>query len=82
MSGRCRRTGAVAFAAVPATAVELEAKVRRLRQALEPQITMVSEIPPFDLALAYDLYGLLLKPVEAGVEAGEKPDRRDQRRAG
>jgi CHAT domain-containing protein len=59
------KDGAVAFAAVPATAVDLEAKVRRLRQALEPQITMVSEIPPFDVALGYELYGMLLKPVEA-----------------
>ena len=59
------KDGAVALAAVPATAIDLEAKVRRLRQALEPQITMVSEIPPFDVALAYELYGMLLKPVEA-----------------
>jgi CHAT domain-containing protein len=58
------KEGAVAFAAVPATAIDLEAKVQRLRRALEPQITMVSEIPPFDLPLAYDLYGMLLKPVE------------------
>ena len=60
------KDGPVAFAAVPTTAVELEAKVRRLRQALEPQVARVEEIPPFDLALAYGLYGLLLKPVEAG----------------
>ncbi len=59
------KEGAVAFAAVPATAVDLEAKVHKLRRALEPQITMVSEIPPFDMALAYELYGMLLKPVEA-----------------
>ena len=59
------KDGAVAMAAVPATAIDLEAKVRRLRQALEPQITTVSEIPPFDLGLAYELYGMLLKPVEA-----------------
>ena len=59
------KEGAVAFAALPATAVDLEAKVHRLRRALEPQITMVSEIPPFDMALAYELYGMLLKPVEA-----------------
>jgi len=26
---------------------------------------MVSEIPPFDVALGYELYTLLLKPVEA-----------------
>jgi len=65
------KDGAVAFAAVPATAVELAAKVRRLRQALAPQITMVSEIPPFDLTLAYELYTLLLKPVEAGWQGAK-----------
>ena len=32
------------------------AKVHRLRQALEPHFTLVSEIPPFDLTLAYELY--------------------------
>jgi CHAT domain-containing protein len=60
------KEGAVAFAAVPATALQLEADVRRLRQALEPQVTMVSEIPAFDVALAYQLYATLLKPVELG----------------
>jgi CHAT domain-containing protein len=59
------KDGDVAFASVPGTARELEAKVRRLRQALEPQATMVSEIPAFDLGLAYELYTSLLKPVEA-----------------
>ncbi len=60
------KDGAVAFAAVPLTAIELEGKVRRLRQALEPQVSSVSDIPPFDLTLAYELYAALLKPVEAG----------------
>ena len=46
------KDGAIAFAAIPTTAAELETKIHMLRQALEPQITMVSEIPPFDLALA------------------------------
>jgi len=59
------KDGDVAFASVPATALELEAKVRRLRQALEPQVSMVSEIPAFDVTLGYELYTLLLKPVEA-----------------
>jgi CHAT domain-containing protein len=58
------KDGDVAFAGVSATALELEAKVHRLRQALEPQVTMVSEIPAFDLELAYELYALLLKAVE------------------
>src|SRR6516225_1370565 len=59
------KDGDVAFASVPGTAHELEAKVRRLRQALEPQGTMVSDIPTFDLGLAYELYESLLKPVES-----------------
>ncbi|MGN6747247.1 MAG: CHAT domain-containing protein [Xanthobacteraceae bacterium] len=59
------KDGDVAFASVPATALDLEAKVRRLRGALEPQVSMVSEIPPFDVTLGYELYMLLLKPVEA-----------------
>src|SRR5215469_2963906 len=59
------KDGDVAFASVPATAAELEVKVRQLRQALEPQVSMVSEIPQFDVTLGYELYTLLLKPVEA-----------------
>ncbi len=59
------KDGNVAFAAVPMTALDLDAKVQTLRKALEPQVTMVSEIPPFDLTLAYGLYTSLLKPVEA-----------------
>jgi CHAT domain-containing protein len=59
------KDGAVASASVPLKAIDLAAKVHRLRQALEPDFTLVSEIPAFDLTLAYELYGLLLKPVEA-----------------
>ena len=58
------KDGPVARASIAATAGEIETKVRKLREALEPQASMVSDIPPFDLALAYELYGLLLKPVE------------------
>ncbi|MBV9261907.1 MAG: CHAT domain-containing protein [Pseudolabrys sp.] len=60
------KEGAIAFAEVPATALDIEAKVRKLREALEPQALMISDIPPFDLALASELYGLLLKPIEGG----------------
>lgn len=35
-----------------------------MRQALEPQVATVSEIPAFDLGLAYELYSSLLKPIE------------------
>lgn len=60
------KTGPVAFAAVAATSGEIESKVRTLREALEPQAAMISDIPPFDLKLGYELYSLLLQPVESG----------------
>ncbi|WP_454622379.1 CHAT domain-containing protein [Bradyrhizobium cenepequi] len=60
------KTGPVAFAAVQAQSGVIESKVRKLREALEPQAAMISDIPPFDLKLAHELYSLLLKPVENG----------------
>ena len=40
--------------------------MRKLREALEPNAAMISDIPAFDVALGHELYSLLLKPVEAG----------------
>ncbi|QOZ76075.1 hypothetical protein XH83_11835 [Bradyrhizobium sp. CCBAU 53351] len=60
------KSGPVAFAAVQAKIGDIESKIRKLREALEPQAAMISDIPPFDLKLGYELYELLLKPVESG----------------
>lgn len=60
------KSGPVAFAAVKANIGGIESKIRKLREALEPQAAMISDIPPFDLKLGYELYELLLKPVESG----------------
>ena len=60
------KSGPVAFAAIPATAGDIDQKVQKLREALEPNAPMIADIPPFDTALAHELYTLLLKPVEAG----------------
>jgi CHAT domain-containing protein/tetratricopeptide (TPR) repeat protein len=60
------KQGAVAFARIPMKASELEATVRDLRKALEPEATRVEDIPPFDVAKAYSLYAALLSPVENG----------------
>ncbi|MDR3466544.1 MAG: CHAT domain-containing protein [Xanthobacteraceae bacterium] len=43
---------------------DLNAEVTRLREALEPNAAMISDIPPFDLPRAFGLYQKLLKPVE------------------
>lgn len=60
------KSGPVAFAAVNAKIGDIESKIRKLREALEPQAAMISDIPPFDLKLGHELYELLLKPVESG----------------
>jgi CHAT domain-containing protein len=58
--------GAVAFARVPMKASDLQTKVDDLRKALEPEASRVEDIPPFDVAEAYQLYVALLAPVENG----------------
>ncbi len=58
------KTGPIMFAEIAASPQEIEAKVRKLREALEPNAATVSDIPAFDTALAHDLYALLLKPTE------------------
>ena len=58
------REGPIAFAALRAKAEDVEAKVGRLREALESDAQVVADIPPFDVALAHALYKELLGPVE------------------
>ena len=60
------KNGPVAFAAIKASSGDIESKVRKLREALEPQAALISDIPPLDLKLAHELYSLLLQPVESG----------------
>jgi CHAT domain-containing protein len=60
------KTGPIAFAAIAVSLGALESTVAKLRAALEPNAAMVSDIPPFDVALAHELYTQILKPVEAG----------------
>jgi CHAT domain-containing protein len=61
-----RQDGAVEFASVPLGTDALRKKVGKLREALEPNVATIDDIPAFDTALAHELYELLLKPVEAG----------------
>jgi CHAT domain-containing protein len=60
------KDGKVAFATIPETYGDIATKIHALRKALAPDVATVSDIPPFDLKLAYNLYSLLLKPVEQG----------------
>jgi CHAT domain-containing protein len=60
-----RKEGPVRFARIDTKLGDMNAKVNKLREALEPKAAMISDIPPFDLTLASDLYATLLKPTEA-----------------
>jgi CHAT domain-containing protein len=59
-----RKDGPVRFARIDTRLGDLNAKVAKLREALEPDAPMISDIPAFDLTLAYGLYATLLKPTE------------------
>ena len=58
--------GAVAFAATPIGAAEMETTVVTLRKALEPGAKTLGDIPDFDLDVAHGLYRTLLEPVRSG----------------
>lgn len=60
-----RKDGPVQFVRIDMKLGDINAKVTKLREALEPNAPMISDIPAFDLNLAYDLYAALLKPTEA-----------------
>jgi CHAT domain-containing protein len=60
------KQGPVAFAYVAAGAADIDKKVKRLREALDPKANTIAEIPPYDLAVAHELYTLLLQPIEPG----------------
>jgi len=61
-----RKDGPVQFARIRMTLGDLNAKVTKLREALEPKAAMISDIPAFDVKLASELYDSLLKPLEGG----------------
>ena len=47
---------------------QMAKQVAQLRKALDPGVSTIDEIPPFDVALAYKLYQEILAPVEAGFK--------------
>jgi CHAT domain-containing protein len=60
------KSGPVAFAAAPMGASDIDASVKTLRLALDPNASTIGDIPVFDVTLANRLYAVLLAPVAAG----------------
>ncbi|MFZ2855455.1 MAG: CHAT domain-containing protein [Rhodocyclaceae bacterium] len=56
--------GAAAFSRIPASRRELAKEVRDLRKALDPGVSGIDEIPPFDVAAANRLYVKLMSALE------------------
>ena len=59
------KDGEPGFAAIAASAQDVELKVKKIREALEADDLPLEELT-FDLATAHELYQLLLQPVEEG----------------
>ena len=63
--------GLVAASALQVTRSQVAADVIKLRKSLDPNVTSVDEIPPYDLAIANNLYNKLLGPVKSSLD-GQK----------
>jgi CHAT domain-containing protein len=59
--------GIAGYAQLPVTREVVAKDVEKLRKALDPGVSTVDEIPPFDVALSYRLYTQLIKPVEGAL---------------
>ncbi len=61
-----RKSGPVAFAGIAKGRGAIAAAVAKLRAALDPNASVLGDIPAFDVETAHKLYDDLLRPVEAG----------------
>jgi CHAT domain-containing protein len=58
--------GPVAFASVPLGEKDVGEMVARVRSTVEPNVTLLGDIPRFDLDTAYALFESFLEPVKEG----------------
>jgi CHAT domain-containing protein len=62
------KQGAPQFSQLAIGRKQMAKQVAQLRKALDPGVSTIDEIPPFDVALAFKLYQEILAPVEAGFK--------------
>lgn len=53
---------------IDAGAADLERRVKLLRRSLDVSISNTTDLPPYNVALAYDLYRLLVEPASAEIK--------------
>jgi len=61
-----RKTGTLAFVAVPIGEKEINDMVVKLRSSVDPGAIELGDLPEFDLEVAHRFYSSLLAPVESG----------------
>ena len=62
------KSGPAQFVQIPVTRAAIAKDVAALRKALDPSVSTIEEIPPFDVALANKLYAQLIAPVQSSIE--------------
>lgn len=60
-------SGIANYAQLPVTKNAVAKDVEKLRKSLDPGVSSVDDIPPFDVALSYRLYTQLIKPIESSL---------------
>jgi CHAT domain-containing protein len=62
------KQGIPQFSQLPIGRKQMAKQVAQLRKALDPGVSTIDEIPPFDVVLAHKLYQEILAPVEASFK--------------
>lgn len=63
--------GLVASSVLPVTRAQIAGDVATLRKSLDPGVSSVDEIPPYDLSIAHGLFNKLLAPVKSSLAGRE-----------
>jgi CHAT domain-containing protein len=62
------KQGPAQFIEIPIGRAQMAKQVTQLRKSLDPSVSTVDEIPPFDIAAAHQLYRQILEPVAASLQ--------------
>jgi len=62
------KQGPAQFIQIPIGRTQMAKQVTQLRKALDPGVSTIDEIPPFDIAAAHQLYQQILEPVAASLQ--------------
>ena len=68
------KTGPAEMISLPVSRKEIENLVSELKNSLYPGSDKLKQLPAYDFAKAYELYSLLIKPVEDVLEKLKAPD--------